>query len=404
MKNFLIPIFTIIALTAFISCDDKETPTTPADLKDGKITSQTDPDLDPSDLGGSGGVSIEANITLSNTQAWNLTGALAVKSGFTLKIDAGTTINASVGGTNVYIVIEQGAKIDAVGTAAAPIKFTSVASNPRAGDWGGILINGFAKISGGGTSTTEVLPLTYGGTNDADNSGKMSFCIIEYTGARINGEKEFNGLTLYGVGSSTELNNIVIIEGDDDAIEWFGGTVSVTNLLVIDARDDLFDWTQGYRGKANSNWYGIRTNRVTAISEDTRGIEADGNLDGNSPSDADQSNPTINNVTIINAGTIAFADLVKIRRGSSATITGLYLGFGTLAASASDTIDLQDGKGNAASTTSITGTVNNVPTSTTAAVDIMDIKDTTPPSTITLTSGTTPSVDKAIFAWAGISF
>lgn len=403
MKKFFISILTVVAISTFNSCsNDDDNPTPPQqEQKDGKITSQTDPDLDSDDLGD---VSVEADITLDNAQVWNLTGAVSVKSGFTLKINAGTTVEASVGGTNVYIVIEQGAKIDAVGTSAAPIKFTSAASNPRAGDWGGILINGFAKISGGGTSTTEVLPLTYGGTNDADNSGKMTYCIIEYTGARINGEKEFNGLTLYGVGSATELSNIVIREGDDDAIEWFGGTVSVSNLLAIDARDDLFDWTQGYRGTANSNWYGIRTPNLTAISEDTRGIEADGNLDGNSPSDTDQSNPTINNLTIINAGSIAFADLIKIRRGSGATITGLYLGFGSLTASASDTIDLQDGKGNAVSTTSITGTVNNVATSTTAAVDITKVKDTTPASSITLTAGTTPSVDKAIFSWAGITF
>lgn len=393
MKKSLFYSLILTAGLTFVGCGNNDDDM-PVVSKDGVITSQTDIDLDANDLKGN----VEANITLSNTQTWKLTGALAVKSGFTLTIQAGTRIEATVGGTNVYLVVEQGAKINAVGTAAAPIKFTSAATNPRAGDWGGILINGLAKISGGGTSTTEVLPLTYGGTNDADDSGTMEYVIIEYTGARINGEKEFNGLTLYAVGSTTKISNIVINKGDDDAIEWFGGTVAVSNLLVIDARDDMFDWTQGWRSTGNSNWYGVRTSDFTAVSEDTRGIEGDGNLDGNSPSDADQSNPTINNVTIINNGIISLADMVKIRRGSSATITNLYLGKALSTPVAGDTIDLNDGKGSAASTTSISGTVN--------VTNGVSITDNNNPSgaTITLTAGTTPSVNTSLFSWAGISF
>lgn len=393
MKKSLFYSLILTAGLTFVGCGNNDDDM-PVVSKDGVISSQTDIDLDPNDLKGN----VQANVTLSNTQTWKLTGALAVKSGFTLTIQAGTRIEAIVGGTNVYLVVEQGAKINAVGTAASPIRFTSSASNPRAGDWGGILINGFAKISGGGTSTTEVLPLTYGGTNDADDSGTMEYVIIEYTGARINGEKEFNGLTLYAVGSTTKISNIVINKGDDDAIEWFGGTVAVSNLLVIDARDDMFDWTQGWRSTGNSNWYGVRTADYTAVSEDTRGIEGDGNLDGNSPSDADQSNPTINNLTIINNGIVALADMVKIRRGSSATITNLYLGKAVSTPVAGDTIDLNDGKGTALASTSISGTVN--------VTNGVSLTDNNNPSgaTITLTAGTTPSVNTSLFSWAGISF
>lgn len=403
MKKFIISILTVAAFVAFNSCSSDDDNGGGGSQKDGQITSQTDADLDPADLKGN----VMANVTLTADQEWVLNGPLAVKAGYTLTIDPGTVIKATPGGTNVYLVVEQGAKINAQGTSTAPIKFTSNAGNPRSGDWGGILINGYAKISGdfdgSDTATTEVLPLPYGGNNDADDSGIMTYVVIEYTGARINGEKEFNGLTLYAVGSATQLNNIVISEGDDDSIEWFGGTVSVSNLLVVNARDDLFDWTQGWRGTANTNWYGVRTTDFTAISEDTRGIEGDGNLDGNSPDDLGQSNPTINNVTILNNGVIEFADIVKVRRGSSATITNLFLGFNGDAnedadPSAADTIDLEDGKGNAMASTSITGIVD-----TTSGVDINDIKNA-PGATITLTAGTTPSVAKSVFAWAGITF
>lgn len=403
MKKFLFNVLILaLGLVTIIGCSssDDDNPT-PVAQKDGIISSTDDPDLDPLDLKGN----VEADITLTSNQTWNLTGALAVKAGFELTIEPGTTIEAAVGGTNVYVVIEQGAKINAEGTSSQPIRFTSAASNPRSGDWGGILINGFARISGGGTSTTEVLPLTYGGTDDNDDSGIMDYVIIEYTGARINGEKEFNGLTLYAVGSQTQISNIVLNKGDDDAIEWFGGTVAVQNLLVVDARDDMFDWTQGWRSTGNSGWFGLRTFGFTAISEDPRGIEGDGNLDGNSPSDDNQSNPQIDGITIVNNGIIQMSDLVKIRRGSSATITNLHLAFNLdnpdiddASPSASDTVDLEDGKGGALSSTSITGTVDVA-----SGVDINDLKNASG-ATITLTDGSSPSVTLNDFAWANLNF
>ena len=396
MKKLIYSIFTIAALAGtFVSCggDDDNGNTPTPETKDGVINSQTDPDLDPAALEGN----VTADVTLSNDQNWNLTGPLNVKDGATLTIEEGTTILAATGGTDVYLIVEQGGKLMANGTQAAPIRFTSAATDKKSGDWGGVLLLGRAPISGGGTSLTEVVQLPYGGDVENDNSGTMNYVVMEYTGARINGDKEFNGLTLYGVGSATKISNIVINSGDDDAIEFFGGTVSVTNLMAVNAKDDMFDWTQGWSGKANSNWYGIRTASYSQITEDPRGIEADGNLDGNSPGDSGQSNPTIDKVSIINAGTIQLSDMVKIRRGSSATITNLYLSFANAAASAGDVIDLTDSKGAADASTSITGTVN-----TDSGIDITDVVNEVGAS-INLTPGTTPSVDVASFAWAGIN-
>ncbi|WP_271765699.1 hypothetical protein [Aquimarina algiphila] len=404
MKRLFLSSLAIAALlVASCSSDDDAptTPTTPGPTLDGTIASQDDDDLIVTDLKGD----VTGDITLAASEAWILTGELAVKDGATLTIEAGTTIKAAAGGTGVFIVVEQGGKIMADGTAAAPIKITSNAGNPRPGDWGGLLINGKAPISGGGTSTTEVLPLQYGGTEATDNSGVLDYVIVEYTGARINGEKEFNGITLYGVGSGTQISNVAALFGDDDAIEFFGGTVSVTNALMVNARDDMFDWTQGWTGNG-SNWYGLRTADFTAISEDPRGIEGDGNLDGNSPGDAGQSNPTIDGITIINSGIIEMADMIKIRRGSGATITNAYIALNNEDASASDLVDLRDGRGCAIAGLSLTGTANPA-----NGLDIMDIKNRTladcgdaTEATVTITSGTTPSVDTAIFAWTGFTF
>jgi len=361
---------------------------------DGIIASQDDPDLITSDLKGD----VTGNITLSADQMWVLNGPLSVKEGATLTIDAGTTIKATAGGTNVYIAIEQGAKINAVGTAASPITFTSSADNPRSGDWGGILLIGKAPISGGGTATTEVVDLTYGGTDASDNSGTLKYVQALYTGARINGDKEFNGITFYGVGNGTVVENVAVFYGDDDAYEFFGGTVNVTNAIAVNIKDDMFDWTQGWTGTA-TNLYGLREAGYTSITEDPRGIEGDGNLDGNSPGDSGQSNPTVNGLVIINAGIIDMADMIKVRRGSGATITNAYVSFAGDDASASDFIDLQDSRGDANG-----GLVNiSIIGNASSGLDIADIK-TTAGATINVTDGAVPTVQRSLFNWTGFVF
>src|SRR5690606_14862710 len=216
------------AAVTFIGCSDDEV----KEGKDGDIGSQTDVDLDVNDLQGT----ISGDIILSADKDWMLTGPLVVKGGAKLTIEAGTTILAKAGGTGVYIAVERNAKIQAVGTAEAPIEIKSSAAEPAAGDWGGVLIMGNATITGGGLAVTEVVDFIYGNgvdSDDADNSGHLEYVIIRHTGAIINSEKEFNGLTLYGVGSGTIIRNIAIFDGNDDAIEWFGGSVNVENLLVV---------------------------------------------------------------------------------------------------------------------------------------------------------------------------
>src|SRR5690606_18220289 len=58
----------------------------------------------------------------------------------TLTIEAGTTIYGRGGTPPSMLVIRRGARIEAVGTAAAPIVFTSSqpAGSRAPGDWGGI--------------------------------------------------------------------------------------------------------------------------------------------------------------------------------------------------------------------------------------------------------------------------
>ena len=389
MKKLILSVVSISTLL-FTGCSLDNDDQTNTGNTGGEITSQN--------LAGN----LTSDLTLKSGIDNTLTGALLVKDGATLTIEAGTRVKALAGGTDVYILVEKGGKIVADGTAANPIVFTSNATNPQPGDWGGIIINGKAPLSrqngAESNSASEVnTAILYGGNDTNDNSGVLNYVKIEYSGARIDDEAEHNGLTLNGVGNGTTISNIAIFNGDDDAIEFFGGSVNATNILVVNAKDDMFDFTQGYTGTC-SNLYGVRENGFTAVTSDPRGIEADGNLDGNTPTDIEQSNFTINGITIINnADGVNLSDGIKSRRGATASITNAYVALGS-GATMSDFIDLEDGKGNSTSNTSIT-VVGNAAN----GLDITDVKNT-PGATINATNGTTGGADTSVFTWTGYSF
>jgi hypothetical protein len=343
------------------------------------------------------------NRTLTAGNAYVLNGPMFIKSGATLTIEPGTTITAQAGGTDVYLLVERGGRIVADGTANAPIRFTSSSRTPAA--WGGVIINGNAFISGQNPqgqneAGTEVnTGILFGGDNDTEDSGILDYVIIEYTGARIDGDAEHNGLTLNGVGSGTTLSNIWIANGDDDAIEFFGGSVNASNIFVLNAKDDMFDVTQGYRGTL-TNLYGVREAGYVAVTSDPRGIEADGNLDGNSPSDNTQSVFTVNNLTIATYGnSVDFSDLIKVRRGATATINNALAGtFGT--ATASDFIDFYDDKGTSSDASVVNATANGTADGTDNKFSGTNGSTTATANVTTTNTGT----DSSLFAWTGYSF
>ncbi len=355
---------------------------------DGIITSVNDEDFIPSSLKGD----ITGNIKLLASTKYTLDGPLRVKKGATLEIEPGTRIEARAGGSDVYLAIETGAKIEAKGTADKPILFTSAAAAPRSADWGGIVITGNAPTNFGTDVQSEVAGLTYGGTNTTDNSGTLSYVVTEYTGARIDATQEFNGISFFGVGSGTTVNNIAVFNGDDDGVEFFGGTVNVTNVMVVNAKDDNFDWTGGWVGTA-TNVLLIRENQFTAVTKDPRGIEGDSNENNNAATPL--SNVTINGLTIINnaLGAIEMSDMIKIRRGSKATITNAVVALGSKS-KAGDFIDLGDKSGDSDAAVSITVKAQNI-----------DETDIVNPSGATITiDPTATGADLSKFAFTNYDF
>ncbi len=192
---------------------------------------------------------ITNNTTLSADKVYLIDGWVYVKSGATLTIDPGTIIRGSKANKGA-LIIEKGAKIIAEGTASNPIVFTSNqdAGSRSYGDWGGLIILGNATVNkvdpiieGGPTST-------YGGSDDADNSGILKYVRIEFPGIAFQPDKEINGLTMGGAGSETVIDYIQVSFSGDDSYEWFGGTVNARHLIAFRGWDDDFDTDYGYRG------------------------------------------------------------------------------------------------------------------------------------------------------------
>lgn len=375
---------------ALTSCSNDNNTTSDTD---GVISSLTDADFNAEALKGE----IDGDISLPKGE-YILDGALIVRDGAKLTIAAGSTFKARPGGTDVYLAVLQGGKIIASGTAAEPILFTSNSGNPRSGDWGGVVITGKAPISNGGTSVSEVGDITYGGTDTHDNSGVLKYVTVEYTGARINGEQEFNGFTFYSVGDGTVVENIASKNGDDDAVEFFGGSVNVKNLLVVNAKDDMIDWTQGFTGTID-NAYAIREYGYNDVTSDPRGVEADGNLDGATPNAAGQSNPILKNITLISNSTVALDCFVKIRRNSGVTMTNTLAKLGNSApAPTKGFVNFSDSKGDAANTASviITGMGTNL--------NINNNVFGTSTGTITVSATGATGADTSVFAWTAYTF
>jgi hypothetical protein len=209
--------------------------------------------------------------------------------------------------------------IDAQGTAAAPIIFTSPKKVPAAEDWGGLVINGSASINaaGGEVANGEGNSGPYGGglsPDDADDSGILEYVIVAYAGHVFTSEDELNGIALQGVGSGTTINFVQIHKNKDDGIEFFGGTVDVTYVVCTGIGDDSFDWTQGWTGSAQ---YVVLQQYDWDADQ---GIEADNNSADHNL--LPRSNPQLCNMTIIGQPDYSGSDIGTLFRVG--TGVGLY--------------------------------------------------------------------------------
>jgi hypothetical protein len=159
------------------------------------------------------------------------------------------------------LIVSRGSQLEAVGTAALPIVFTSgnAVGDRITGDWAGVALLGNATLNNGtdtagvftdnleGVDPTDARGI-YGGNNDASSCGHLEYVRIEFGGDEFSTDNELNGLTLAGCGSGTTLSHIQVHRGKDDGIEFFGGTAGMDHVVISGASDDSLDWDQGWRG------------------------------------------------------------------------------------------------------------------------------------------------------------
>ena len=247
---------------------------------------------------------VTGDVTLDASIAYTLSSSYIVQDGGKLTIPAGTKITARDGGTGVYIAVLQGGEIDIQGTAANPVVMSSASGEP--GDWGGLTLCGNATTSAGAGAEAEIGGFIYGGTDDADSSGSIKYLVIKGTGAQINSESQYNGVSFYAVGSGTTVENVSVINGDDDGVEFFGGTVSVSNLYLENNSDDSIDWTESWSGSVTNAYI---SHSVAGFSTVFEGDKAN-------------ANPTFTNITAIST---VGGTALQFKATSGGTITNLYL-------------------------------------------------------------------------------
>ena len=148
----------------------------------------------------------------------------------------------------------------------------------------------------------------YGGSNDADNSGSLKYLRIEYSGLALDPEHEANGISLYGVGNGTKISYVYVVDGSDDGIEFFGGSVNIDHCIVENCTDDSFDWTEGWNGTAE---YIIA---YQSVDECDCLMECDNNGDNNQA--APVAHPTVRYATFIGNGSADNKRGLRFREGT----------------------------------------------------------------------------------------
>lgn len=143
--------------------------------------------------------------------------------------------------------------------------------------------------------------ITYGGSVSNDNSGILRYVRIEFPGFRLTANNEVNGLTCGAVGSGTTLSHIQVSYSNDDAFEFFGGTVNADHLVAIGNDDDDYDFDFGYTGTID---YAIglkdpcTTHSTSSGSSDANGIESD-NQGTTTSTNTPFTKPTLRHFTLL---------------------------------------------------------------------------------------------------------
>jgi hypothetical protein len=312
MKNLFF--YSCLALAILSSC--------------GRVEEETILDIQPAlDPSAREVVVVQGNISQNTT--WNvnkrylLRGFVYVEPGAVLTVEPGTIIKGDKA-TKGTLVVKPGAQIVANGTPERPIVFTS--NEPKGkrsyGDWGGLVLLGKGRVNKTPATIEGENLTTFGGDNNADNSGSLRFVRIEFAGVAFETDKEINALTLGGVGSGTVIDYVQVSYSGDDAFEWFGGAVNAKHLISYRTLDDDFDTDWGYTGRVQYGYILRDPNVADQCScSDSNGFESDNDAAGSTAQP--QTAPKFANVSVfMGDGTIdrKYRSALRLRRNTALSL------------------------------------------------------------------------------------
>ena len=243
------------------------------------------------DVGCDGGFTVPTAAAPFTSSTIGCTTPLTADTAVTLTIEPGVIVYGGTGQS--WLAVNRGNRISAVGTSSRPIIFTSrdnvlgLNSDSSQGQWGGVVLMGRARTTDCTTGTVSgntcerqtegsADPARYGGTNDADNSGRISFAQIRYSGFILGANVELQALTTEGIGSGTVLDHIQSHNSSDDGAEFFGGSVNLKHYIATGADDDSLDVDTGAQMNVQYALLLPRSGRGDALMEiDSNGNEAD---------------------------------------------------------------------------------------------------------------------------------
>lgn len=231
---------------------------------------------------------IAVSTTFTSDNVYNLQDQIFVMPGATLTIEAGTRIASTpTENGSGSLAVARGGKIMVLGTQNNPVVMTSANDDgtwrEAANEWGNLTIMGNALISasdfdgqplsvnnGGNIRQNTKIPdglnerqmeglvagfegdskVLFGGNDDDDDSGTISYLSIRFGGRVLGLGNELNGLSLGGIGRGTDIDHVEVMNNVDDGIEIWGGTVNLKYISIWNIGDDSFDIDEGWRGKA----------------------------------------------------------------------------------------------------------------------------------------------------------
>ncbi|NJL12334.1 MAG: hypothetical protein HC913_04595 [Microscillaceae bacterium] len=201
-------------------------------------------------------------------QKYLIQGIIEIEEGLTVRIQPGAEIYAETGGGELAVFrVPAGARLEAEGTANAPIVFTSdkvlKGEMPQPGDWQGLEVFGNSVIN----AVTSESPAP------EDDSGIFQYIRVEYGGSSATepGNREAN-IRFVNVGAGTHIQYVQSFKSDEIGIRFNGGNARAKYLVVTDPSEHAYrlDDVEGSPFRGLGQFWITENSGINYAEEDLR--------------------------------------------------------------------------------------------------------------------------------------